>query len=571
MIIFKTVRYKNFLSTGQQFIEIQLDRAPATLVVGENGAGKSTMLDALCFGLFQRPFRNIKKDQLINSINEKESVVEVEFTVGKKDYKIIRCIKPNKFEIWCNGDMLNQDAAVRDYQKHLEQQILKLNFRSFTQVVILGNASFVPFMQLKARYRRQVVEEILDIEIFSKMNLMFREKQKSQDEVIKQADFDYQMLDSKIDTQKKHIDEISQNNLESIDTKKLEIEKSNLDIKNYQKDIDDTMIEKAKLQKQILDEAAVNTRYKKLHTMEAKLENTCSKHKKDLKFFETYDDCPTCQQAIDSAFKSQMIDKKKSKVDEIESGMQQLEKEITTTETRLKKINDTMILIREQELLVNRFQTSINEIQKYIAKINSEIEELSDEKFSSGVATGELSQLQENLTQADLDKKKYKEEKLYIDTARVLMQDTGIKTKIIKQYLPIMNQYINKNLADMDFFVNFTLDEEFNETIKSRHRDIFNYHSFSEGEKLRIDLAILFTWREIAKLKNSTNTNLLILDEIFDSSLDTSGTDEFMKILSNTMEKENVFVISHKGDTLIDKFPRVMKFEKYKNFTRMAE
>jgi len=571
LIIFKTVRYKNFLSTGQQFIEIQLDRAPATLVVGENGAGKSTMLDALCFGLFQRPFRNIKKDQLINSINEKECVVEVEFTVGKKDYKIIRCIKPNKFEIWCNGDMLNQDAAVRDYQKHLEQQILKLNFRSFTQVVILGNASFVPFMQLKARYRRQVVEEILDIEIFSKMNLMFREKQKSQDEVIKQADFDYQMLDSKIDTQKKHIDEISQNNLESIDTKKLDIKKSETDIKNYQKDIDDTMIEKAKLQKQILDEVAVNTRYKKLHTMEAKLENTCSKHKKDLKFFETYDDCPTCQQAIDSAFKSQMIDKKKSKVDEIESGMQQLEKEITTTETRLKKINDTMVLIREQELLINRFQTSINEIQKYIAKINSEIEELSDEKFSSGVATGELSQLQENLTQADLDKKKYKEEKLYIDTARVLMQDTGIKTKIIKQYLPIMNQYINKNLADMDFFVNFTLDEEFNETIKSRHRDVFNYHSFSEGEKLRIDLAILFTWREIAKLKNSTNTNLLILDEIFDSSLDSSGTDEFMRILNSTMEKENVFVISHKGDTLIDKFPRVMKFEKYKNFTRMAE
>ena len=571
MIIFKTVRYKNFLSTGQQFIEIQLNRAPATLVVGENGAGKSTMLDALCFGLFQRPFRNIKKDQLINSINEKECVVEVEFTVGKKDYKIIRCIKPNIFEIWCNGDMLNQDAAVRDYQKHLEQQILKLNFRSFTQVVILGNASFVPFMQLKARYRRQVVEEILDIEIFSKMNLMFREKQKAQDEVIKQADFDYQILDSKIDTQKKHIDEISQNNLESIDTKRLDIKKSEVDIKNYQKDIDDTMIEKAKLQKQILDEVTVNSRYKKLHTTEAKLENSCSKHKKDLRFFESHADCPTCQQDIDEAFKSEIMTKKKNKVDEIESAMQQLDKQIKGTEVRLKKINDTTVLIREQELLINRFQTSINEIQKYIAKINREIEELSDEKFSSGVATGELSQLQENLTTADLDKKKYKEEKLYIDTARVLMQDTGIKTKIIKQYLPIMNQYINKNLADMDFFVNFTLDEEFNETIKSRHRDIFNYHSFSEGEKLRIDLAILFTWREIAKLKNSTNTNLLILDEIFDSSLDTSGTDEFMKILSNTMEKENVFVISHKGDTLIDKFPRVMKFEKYKNFTRMAE
>ena len=529
------------------------------------------MLDALCFGLFQRPFRNIKKDQLINSINEKECVVEVEFTVGKKDYKIIRCIKPNKFEIWCDGDMLNQDAAVRDYQKHLEQQILKLNFRSFTQVVILGNASFVPFMQLKARYRRQVVEEILDIEIFSKMNLMFREKQKAQDEVIKQADFDYQLLDSKIDTQKKHIDDISQSNLESIDTKRLDIKKSEVDIKNYQKDIDDTMTEKAKLQKEKLDEVTVNSRYKKLHTTEAKLENSCSKHKKDLRFFESHADCPTCQQDIDEAFKSEIMTKKKNKVDEIESAMQQLDKQIKGTEVRLKKINDTTVLIREQELLINRFQTSINEIQKYIAKINREIEELSDEKFSSGVATGELSQLQENLTTADLDKKKYKEEKLYIDTARVLMQDTGIKTKIIKQYLPIMNQYINKNLADMDFFVNFTLDEEFNETIKSRHRDVFNYHSFSEGEKLRIDLAILFTWREIAKLKNSTNTNLLILDEIFDSSLDTSGTDEFMKILSNTMEKENVFVISHKGDTLIDKFPRVMKFEKYKNFTRMAE
>ena len=571
MIIFKTVRYKNFLSTGQQFIEIQLNRAPATLVVGENGAGKSTMLDALCFGLFQRPFRNIKKDQLINSINEKECVVEVEFTVGKKDYKIIRCIKPNKFEIWCDGDMLNQDAAVRDYQKHLEQQILKLNFRSFTQVVILGNASFVPFMQLKARYRRQVVEEILDIEIFSKMNLMFREKQKAQDEVIKQADFDYQLLDSKIDTQKKHIDDISQSNLESIDTKRLDIKKSEVDIKNYQKDIDDTMTEKAKLQKEILDEVTVNSRYKKLHTTEAKLENSCSKHKKDLRFFESHADCPTCQQDIDEAFKSEIMTKKKNKVDEIESAMQQLDKQIKGTEVRLKKINDTTVLIREQELLINRFQTSINEIQKYIAKINKEIEELSDEKFSSGVATGELSQLQENLTTADLDKKKYKEEKLYIDTARVLMQDTGIKTKIIKQYLPIMNQYINKNLADMDFFVNFTLDEEFNETIKSRHRDVFNYHSFSEGEKLRIDLAILFTWREIAKLKNSTNTNLLILDEIFDSSLDSSGTDEFMRILNSTMEKENVFVISHKGDTLIDKFPRVMKFEKYKNFTRMAE
>ena len=571
MIVFKKIRYKNFLSTGQQFIEIELDKSPTTLVVGENGAGKSTMLDALCFGLFQRAFRTIKKDQLINTINEKECVVEVEFVVGTKQYKIIRGIKPNIFEIWCNGDMLNQDAAQRDYQKHLEQTILKLNFRSFTQVVILGNASFVPFMQLRARHRRQVVEEILDIEIFSKMNIMFREKQKTQDETIKQADFQYQLVDDRIDTQKKHIDDISNKNKDSADSKKIEIHQADTDIQNYVEDIKRVRGDIAGLQKEILDQTTTNTKHQKLHTMEAKLENTCNKHKKDLRFFESHDDCPTCQQAIDKAFKETMIDKKKEKVVEIDVAMAQMEKEITKTTTRLSKINEVMVAIREKELLINRYDTSISEIEKQKERIHKDILELSDEKFSTGVATGELNQLQEQLIDAEKDKIKHKEEKNYIDTARHLMQDTGIKTKIINQYLPIMNQYINKHLAEMDFFVNFTLDEEFNETIKSRYRDEFNYHSFSEGEKLRIDLAILFTWREIAKLKNSTNTNLLVLDEIFDSSLDASGTDEFMRILYTTMAKENVFVISHKGDTLIDKFPRVMKFEKYKNFTRMAE
>ena len=570
MITFKRVRYKNFLSTGQQFIEIQLDRSTKTLVVGENGAGKSTMLDALCFGLFQRAFRNIKKDQMVNSINEKDCVVEVEFTIGQNDYKIIRGIKPNIFEIWCNDVMLNQDAAVRDYQKHLEQTILKLNFRSFTQVVILGNASFVPFMQLRARHRRQVVEEILDIEIFSKMNFLLKDKVKNQDELIKQADFNCQLIDSKIDSQKKHIEDLSGNNQQSIEKKQLEIKKAETDIDNYQLDIDRVTTEKTALQNEILDETKINNKYKQLHNVEAKLENTCSKHKKDLEFFETHNDCPTCQQSIDEAFKSTMIDKKKNKVVEVESAMSQLVKEITSTETRLTKINDTMVAIREKELLINRYETSISEIKKYITSKQNEIDELSDDKFTTGVATGQLTQLQEQFSDAEVVKQKYREEKTYLDTARYLMQDTGIKTKIIKQYLPIMNQFINKNLADMDFFVNFTLNEEFKETIKSRHRDEFNYHSFSEGEKLRIDLSILFTWREIAKLKNSMNTNLLILDEIFDSSLDSSGTDEFMRILTNKLAKENVFVISHKGDTLLDKFPSVLKFEKYKNFTRMA-
>jgi len=571
MIIFKKIRYKNFLSTGQAFIEINLDESPTTLVVGNNGAGKSTMLDAMCFGLFAKPFRAVKKDQLVNTINEKDCVVEVEFIIGKKQYKIIRGIKPNIFEIWCDDIMLNQDAAVRDYQKHLEQHILKLNFRSFTQVVILGNASFVPFMQLRARHRREVVEEILDIEIFSKLNLMFREKQKLQDETIKKADFDFQLLDGKIDTQQKHIDDISNTNKDTADLKLLEITKSDTDIENYEEDIARVRREITDLQTEILDQTKVTSKHSKLTAMEAKLENTCIKHKKELKFFQSHDDCPTCQQSIDEAFKKAMIVTKGSKVVELELGMTQIDNAITTSQRKLDKINETVVAIREKELLINRFETSISEIKKYKAKIQKEIDDLSDEKFSTGVATGELNQLQEQLVDAEKNKLKHKEEKVYIDTARHLMQDTGIKTKIIKQYLPIMNQYINKNLADMDFFVNFSLDEEFNETIKSRHRDEFQYHSFSEGEKLRIDLAILFTWREIAKLKNSTNTNLLILDEIFDSSLDTSGTDEFMRILYKTMNKENVFVISHKGDTLIDKFPRVMKFEKYKNFTRMAE
>ena len=402
MIIFKKVRYKNFLSTGNQFIEIQLDRSQSTLVVGENGAGKSTMLDALCFGLFQRPFRNIKKDQLINSINEKECVVEVEFIIGQNYYKIIRGIKPNTFEIWCNDVMLNQDAAQRDYQKHLESTILKLNFRSFTQVVILGNASFVPFMQLRARHRRQVVEEILDIEIFSKMNLLFREKQKNQDEVIKQSDFNCQLIDSKIESQKKHIEDMSGNKQQTIEKRKLEIEKAQTDIDNYNLDIDKVKTEKAELQKQILDESKVNSKHKQLHNLEAKLENTCSKHKKDLGFFQTHNDCPTCQQAIDEAFKSTMIGKKAEKIQELEGALGQIEKDIKSAEDRLDVINKTMVTIREKELLINRYETSVNEIKKYIESKENEIYELSSEKFTSAVAkTNKLEELREQLTAAE--------------------------------------------------------------------------------------------------------------------------------------------------------------------------
>ena len=569
MIEFKTVRYKNFLSTGQQFIEVPLNTGGTTLIIGDNGSGKSTMLDALCFGLFNRPFRDIKKDQIVNSINEKDCLVEIELQIGSNKYTIKRGIKPAIFEIWCNDKMLNQDAASKDYQKHLEDNILRLNFRSFTQVVILGSSSFVPFMRLRARHRRQVVEEILDIEIFSRMNLLLREKNKAKDEEIRSAEFSVNLFNEKISDQDKHIQDLQYRNKQSIESKEAQIEKEEAGKKQYQEDIKDLEKEITVLRDKILDETDVKNKHMKFHQLEAKLESNCNKHKTMLKFFEDNDECPTCKQTIDETFKNNEIEEKKKKIDEIETGMSQMAKDIVKIEARMKTINDTAVAIREKEMLIERYKTSIENVDRYIRSVRNEVDDLRDEKESTGEAKGVLKQLNESHKEAELNKVKLKDDKLYLDTARELMTDTGIKTKIIKQYLPIMNQLINKHLQRLDFYVNFTLDDEFNETIKSRFRDAFQYNSFSEGEKLRIDLSILFTWREIAKIKNSTNTNLLILDEVLDSSLDSSGTEEFMKII-NSLAKENVFVISHKGDILIDKFTQVIKYEKYKNFTRVA-
>ena len=569
MIEFKTVRYKNFLSTGQQFIEVPLNKGGTTLVIGDNGSGKSTMLDALCFGLFNRPFRDIKKDQIVNSINEKDCIVEIEFNIGSNQYKIVRGIKPNKFEIWCNDKMLNQDAAAKDYQKHLEDNIIRLNFRSFTQVVILGSSSFVPFMRLQPRWRRMVVEEILDIEIFTRMNFLLREKNKNKDEEIRSADFSVNLFEEKILDQDKHIQDLQYKNKQSIEGKESTIEKEEAGRQQYVEDIKDLEREISQLRDKILDETEVKSKHMKFHQLEAKLESNCNKHKTMLKFFEENDDCPTCKQTINDIFKTEQIENRKEKLDEIEKGMSEMSSSIQKIETRMKTIQDTVIAIREKEMLIERYKTSIESIDRYIKTISSDIDSLRDEKESTGEAKGVLKQLRESFSEAEKNKLKLKEEKLYLETARELMTDTGIKTKIIKQYLPIMNQLINKNLQNLDFYVNFTLDAEFNETIKSRYRDNFNYNNFSEGEKLRIDLSVLFTWREIAKIKNSTNTNLLILDEVLDSSLDSSGTEEFMKII-NSLSNENVFVISHKGDILVDKFTQVIKYEKYKNFTRVA-
>ena len=569
MIEFKVVRYKNFLSTGQQFIEVPLNTGGTTLIIGDNGSGKSTMLDALCFGLFNRPFRDIKKDQIVNSINEKDCLVEIDLQIGSNKYTIKRGIKPAIFEIWCNDKMLNQDAASKDYQKHLEDNILRLNFRSFTQVVILGSSSFVPFMRLRARHRRQVVEEILDIEIFSRMNLLLREKNKSKDEEIRSAEFSVNLFEEKISDQDKHIQDLQYRNKQSIESKEAQIEKEETGKRQYEEDIKDLEKEITGLRDKIFDESDVKKKHMKFHQLEAKLESNCSKHKTMLKFFEENDDCPTCRQTIDETFKENQIVDKKNKIDEIESGMSKMANDIEKIESRMKTINDTAVAIREKEMLIERYKTSIENVDRYIVGVKDEIDNLRDEKESTGEAKGVLKQLKESHKEAEVNKTKLKDDKLYLDTARELMTDTGIKTKIIKQYLPIMNQLINKHLQRLDFYVNFTLDDEFNETIKSRFRDAFNYNNFSEGEKLRIDLSILFTWREIAKIKNSTNTNLLILDEVLDSSLDSSGTEEFMKII-NSLSKENVFVISHKGDILIDKFTQVIKYEKYKNFTRVA-
>jgi len=569
LIEFKTVRYKNFLSTGQQFIEVPLNTGGTTLIIGDNGSGKSTMLDALCFGLFNRPFRDIKKDQIVNSINEKDCLVEIDLQIGSNKYTIKRGIKPTIFEIWCNDKMLNQDAASKDYQKHLEDNILRLNFRSFTQVVILGSSSFVPFMRLRARHRRQVVEEILDIEIFSRMNLLLREKNKAKDEEIRSAEFSVNLFEEKISDQDKHIQDLQYRNKQSIESKEAQIEKEETGKKQYEEDIKDLEKEITTLRDKILDESDIKGKHMKFHQLEAKLENNCTKHKNMLKFFEDNDECPTCRQTIDDAFKTEQIKDRKEKLGEIEKGMSELSNSIEKIESRMKTINDTSIAIREKEMLIERYKTSIENVDRYISSVRGEVDGLKDEKESTGEAKGVLKQLKESYNEAETNKVKLKDDKLYLDTARELMTDTGIKTKIIKQYLPIMNQLINKHLQRLDFYVNFTLDDEFNETIKSRFRDTFNYNNFSEGEKLRIDLSILFTWREIAKIKNSTNTNLLILDEVLDSSLDSSGTEEFMKII-NSLSKENVFVISHKGDILIDKFTQVIKYEKYKNFTRVA-
>ena len=568
MITFKYARWKNFLSTGNTFTEIQLDRNPSTLIIGENGAGKSTILDALCFGLFGKPFRQISKNQLINTVNGAGSIVEVEFETQNKNVKVVRGIKPNKFEIWVDGNMINQSANARDYQKHLEQQILKLNYRSFTQVVILGSSTFIPFMQLKSNARREVVEDILDIKIFSLMNFILKSKVKSLNADISDNQYQVDLNREKVELQENYIEDIERNKDTLLSQKTTLKDGNEEEVFSRKAEVTTITKENQTLLDAMSGEDAAVEKRDKLKDIQFTLKDKHNRHEQMIDFLEKNDVCPTCEQDIDEVFKTKAISQRSEQVKELSEGLIQMKKEMDKATNKLKEYKDIAKVLADNNIKLAKLNSGITELEKFNATLAEEIRQL-----ESGDVTKtdyeKLDNLKKMCYSLESNKLKLKEDMVYFDVARNLLQDTGIKTKIIKQYLPIMNKLINGYLSSMDFFVNFNIDENFNETIKSRFRDVFSYANFSEGEKMRIDLALLFTWRAIAKMKNSTNTNLLILDEIFDSSLDATGTDDFLKIL-NTFDKENVFIISHKQDMLIDKFRSVIKFEKVKNFSKVA-
>ena len=570
MLIFRHVRWKNLLSTGNYFTEMKLDNRDNTLIVGENGSGKSTMLDALCFSLFGKPFRNVNKPQLLNSINQKDCVVEVEFDVNNKSYKVIRGIKPNKFEIYQDGELLNQDAAMKDYQEFLEKFILKMNYKSFTQIVILGSASFTPFMQLSAADRRNIIEDLLDIQIFSTMNNLAKEKLSGNKDEMTQAKYDIDLANQKYDLQKKHIDELKQDNEDKVNEYVSEIEVHNNTVSFLLSNVAALTTETEELQLVVASKIETENKVKKITKLESQIENNLSKFQKDISFFQSHDDCPTCRQAIADTFKQEELASLNTKVTECKHGLSEIEKKLIEEQNKLNSINETQKLINQKQVQIATDNTTITETNKMIARLQKLVNELKESKTESKKEEQSLKELKDSLSELQEHLKVLIEEKTYYEAASTLLKDGGIKSKIIKQYLPVINKLVNKYLASLDFFVNFNLDESFKETIKSRHRDEFSYHNFSEGEKQRIDMALMLTWRAIAKLRNSANTNLLILDETFDSSLDANGTEELMKIL-HMLEDVNLFVISHKGDVLQDKFMNVIRFVKEKNFSRISK
>ena len=565
MILFKTVRWKNFLSTGNVFSEIQLDASPATLIVGANGAGKSTFLDAMCYALFDKPFRKITKGQLVNAVNEKELVVELEFSIGSREYMVRRGRKPNVFEIYLNGEKTKEEASTLEQQKYLEQSILGLNYKSFTQVVVLGSSCFVPFMQLNLPNRREVIEDLLDIRIFSTMNTILKDRVKGVKENIRECEYQYDLAKEKVQLQQKFIASLEEQSSANTSRRKNEISTIETEIDSIMTTVSNSLDLSASYEKDLESYGDVETELSELKVYKSRFKDKKKAFDKEYKFFENHDSCPTCEQAITSKLRTAKKVEITTQLTELETATEKLKSNLDAI---LQKVNDKQVIMND----LREVQQKINSYNKEIQWKKKEIKKI-EEKISTG---GSLNLKEEKKKLKDLASDGLKVEESLLDGKKVrgdydvitnMLRDTGIKAGIIKKYLPVMNQLINRYLKELDFYVSFDLNENFEETIKSRFRDEFTYASFSEGEKMRIDLALLFTWRTIAKMKNSANTNLLILDEIFDSSLDTSGTDDFLKILHTVSDNTNVFVISHKTESLQDKFASTLRVEKKQNFS----
>lgn len=572
MITFEKVRWQNFLSTGNEMTEILLNRSPSTLIVGQNGAGKSTLLDAIAFTLFGKPHRDIKKAQLINSINGKKCIVEVEFSIGNSEFKIVRGIKPNKFEIWQNGNQINQDSNARDFQKYLEQNILKLNHKSFHQIVVLGSSSFIPFMQLSSNHRREVIEDLLDINVFSKMNQVLKERLSKLRENLRDNDYQLDLVKDKIDVQKKYIASLQAHNTEAIQTTTDEIKEYNVKILAAQKENEELSTyvsargDNFKLR---LDQA--RNKKAEYDGYATQFKSKIAGLVKEAKFFDEKDTCPTCSQGISDNLRKTKLEQAKEQAKELQSAMDDASTESAKMDEAIERLVEGINVVQEKQAAIHSNIRTIGEWQNEIVSRESRISELQGEQGDIGEARSALEELtsqKDNYTEAKLS---LVDKRTYYEVINEMLKDTGIKTKIIKEYLPVINKLVNQYLQVLDFFVSFHLDESFNETIKSRHRDDFNYASFSEGEKQRIDLALMFTWRQIARMKNSAATNLLILDETFDSSLDNDGIENLMKILDTLDAKTNVFIISHKGDILENKFRNRIEFIKEKNFSKIKK
>jgi len=561
MIRLKTVRFKNFLASGNRFVEVKLDKEPMMLVVGKNGAGKSTLIDALTFSLFGKPFKKINKGQLLNTVNEKDLMVEIEFAVGKSEWKIRRGMKPAVFEIYHNGKVINQDAKATDYQKYLEEKVLKLNFKSFTQIVVLGSASFVPFMQLTASDRRIIIEDILDIGIFSIMKNLVKDRSGTLQEELSELEYDIKLLQEKIILEEKYIEELKSHSDKKRKTNLDKIEETEKLIVKLNDEIEDHKDMVLSLMDSIADKTTILKKNKELDKYRSQIDKNLKKLNKDKRFFEDNENCPTCEQDIDAGFKKRKLNDVEDDIDEMNEGLDKLVLEVEKVEERIAEIQTSNDMIQKEENKISLKNSDIQAHNSFITKLNEELQETKEiDKNKVKVFESELQEYKNERLQ-------YVDQRKYYDILSTILNDKGIKTRVIRKYLPVINDRVNKYLKDMDFFVNFQLDENFNETIKSRHRDDFSYYSFSEGEKKRIDVSLLLTWRDIAAMRNSVNVNLLILDEIFDASLDQAGMDDLMKLF-NFLKNTNLFIISHKLDILDDKFPSKITVEKVNNFSQ---